>query len=171
MNVEFDQEHVTFLLDSGEQEVFTQQEYCEAILWLLRRQNDLRYQLHKLIPAENIRQPMRLINGYVRGRLADRRLVCIKQEVYEQALQEAERVTRINWAFDVNDKRNLERGPVHLVQYDKDGKEIPYLPVEKVTPEDCPAFLIQEVIYKRMQPEYWVDKNDNLDLGKYDRWP
>lgn len=161
--------------DTGERDVIPLSEVVEALAWLMRHGDTIRAMTYTFSPV-NFRRPMHLVNDcYYVGTTEDRRLVKISAEVWQRTMQEQERIIRANW---LRGKREAKEGVVEIVTMDNSGNPIkdPRFPglldglKEELTSSDCPDWLIQEKMYPLRQVEYWVDRPENLDLGKYQRW-
>jgi hypothetical protein len=163
-----EQNTITYITDpdTGQRETTSIDSLIELLLWLKYREQDIRRMVFMNSPVQ-VRQPFGLINGFWVGLTEDRRKVKIRDEVLQSALKAEEKRVRANWVFDHMEEVKLKRGPVHLVQYDKDGKEMPLPFQTEYHEQDTPDFLIQDALYRLRQPEFWVDKPENLDLGKY----
>jgi hypothetical protein len=118
-----------------------------------------------------LRQPMKLVNGYYIGMTEERALVKVAADRWHTVMKEQELAVRRAWATNTNEKRRLDRGPVHLIPYDVHGQLMPHLASEEVTEADTPDFLIQEHMQRIRQPEWWVNRPDNLDAGKWAKLP
>jgi hypothetical protein len=171
-----DQEQGTITITdehTGQTETARLSELVELLFWLRSRESDLRGMVYKAAPI-TIRQAMRPVGGYYVGVVEQQgrgRPVKVKAERWQTVMQEQERIVRENWAFTVNDERKLKRGPIHLEQFDRQGNKIPYMAEEAVTAADAPLFLVQERLYTVSQPNWWVDREDNLQLGQWAKLP
>lgn len=166
-SIDVEQGTITFTpdLDTSEQETRSLDELLELLFWMKGREQDIRSITWTARPID-IRQPLRLVNGFYVGTCDDRRLVKVRAEAVENMLKSTEARVRANWLFDRKEEAQYKAGPVAIEQLDKDGKPM-YPPAENVTEADTPDFLVQDALYKIRQVEFWVDRPENLSLGRY----
>lgn len=155
-------------LDTGQQETMQLSDLVETLFWLKRREDDLRRMVYMSTPI-TIRQPMHLIKGYWIGVSHERRAVKVTAAHWDEAMKTAEKRIRSNWVYDRMEDVQWKKGPVLVEQYDREGKPM-YAPAEDVNEADTPDYLVQDVLYRMRQPEYWQDRPENLD-GRYVKTP
>lgn len=160
---------LTYIADPDTQERETLQlgDVVELLAWLKHREPDLRRIVFMAAPVD-VRKPLRLVNGFYVGCCGDRRLVKIRAEALENMLHMVEQRVRTNWLFDRKEEAQYRAGPVLIEQIDKDGKPM-YAPIDDVTEQDTPDHLIQPELYRVRQVEFWVDRPENLSLGRYSK--
>lgn len=154
--------------DTGVIETMRLDEAIEMLFYIKRREDDLRRMIFMSSPV-TIRTPMHLVNSYWIGISQERRAVKVTAANWDEAMKTAERRVRSNWVHDRREDVAWKTGPVLVAQYDKDGRPM-YPPAEDVSEADTPDYLVQDVLYKMRQPEYWQDRPENLD-GRYVKTP
>jgi hypothetical protein len=136
-------------------------EWLAGILtWLQYRENDLRLLTFRNFPVET-RQPMRLENGFYVGRTKDRKLVRVKADRWNEVL-ESER-TKMREIYAVAREERKHAHPV----WDRIDEVAGVARVDHSSEIDTETASIEAHLVKCRQVEWWVDRADNLSLGKW----
>lgn len=168
-NLDLEQDTITYTpdQDTGQQETFNLSDLVELLAWFKHREQDIRRLVFMSSPID-VRVPLHAAgNGFHVGTCGDRRLVKIKSSVLEDMVKTTEARVRSNWMYDQREQAEYKKGPVQLQQYDREGKEIPLPFPTEFSERDTPDFIIQEALYKIRQVEFWVDRPENMALGRY----